>query len=395
MNTRLLKSCTAVILALGLSACAGESEPNKHQTTAAQAQTPVRVAPPTDSPEVAPKLDWSEPKGLSPDLVVSGSPADMGSAVGKHFKDTIQDVVTNYVHKLAGANLQQLYLAAAGYAQGIPQPYIEEMQALAKAAEVAYEDILLGNVIVEILQLNACSVAVIDPSRSASGGMLFARNLDFIDLGLLHKTTTLIEYRPTGKRAFVNICTPGMVGAYTGINDAQLMAASLMEPSNNGRPGMGALPYLFMMRKILEECGSAEEAATLARNAKRTTANSIAVADGEGGALIIEGTIDRLEVRSLADGSVCATNTFIANNPEGVTRPECPRYATLQKELEGFGDRKISAREAFGLLDKVVQPTSTIQSMVYDSGTRQLLLASWKVPSSKEEPRIYAITPGR
>jgi len=54
-----------------------------------------------------------------------------------------------------------------------------------------------------------CSSLLIEPSRSATGGPLFGRNLDFYGRGILHKYSLVAVYRPDGKHAFAAVTFPG------------------------------------------------------------------------------------------------------------------------------------------------------------------------------------------
>jgi hypothetical protein len=51
--------------------------------------------------------------------------------------------------------------------------------------------------------------------------------MDYLGLGYLHEYTLVTVYRPRGKRAFVAVGYPGMVGVVSGINDAGLAVTAL------------------------------------------------------------------------------------------------------------------------------------------------------------------------
>ena len=68
----------------------------------------------------------------------------------------------------------------------------------------------------------ACCRAADRPNRSATGNVLFGRNLDYPSLGYAHEYSLVTVYRPTGKHAFASIGFPGLVGCLSGMNDAGL-----------------------------------------------------------------------------------------------------------------------------------------------------------------------------
>ena len=85
-------------------------------------------------------------------------------------------------------------------------------------------------------QLLGCSSLIVQPPLSATGGPLLARNLDFFGRGYLHEYSLLIVHPargtaggpspPGGARAFASIGFPGVLGCFSGINDAGLALSS-------------------------------------------------------------------------------------------------------------------------------------------------------------------------
>jgi isopenicillin-N N-acyltransferase like protein len=71
--------------------------------------------------------------------------------------------------------------------------------------------------------LLGCSSLVVPPHRSATGGTLLGRNLDFFPLGYLHEFSLVAAYRPfAGRLGFASLGFPGLVGCFSGMNEAGL-----------------------------------------------------------------------------------------------------------------------------------------------------------------------------
>ena len=75
---------------------------------------------------------------------------------------------------------------------------------------------LVGNTMFDLEKISQCATMIVEPSRSATGQMLFGRDLDIPSLGVLHQFSLVVVYRPEGKHAFVSIAFPGMLGCISG-----------------------------------------------------------------------------------------------------------------------------------------------------------------------------------
>src|SRR5262249_45745923 len=114
-----------------------------------------------------------------------------------------------------------------------PPNHRKELDAAAKTSDWSRDLLVLGNTFPDLRKLGGCSALIVEPGRSATGGPLFGRNLDWRPFGSLHKYTLIVVCRPAGKHAFASIVYPGMFGCVTGINDAGLTLADLSVYSAN------------------------------------------------------------------------------------------------------------------------------------------------------------------
>src|SRR5262249_57668039 len=118
-----------------------------------------------------------------------------------------------------------------------PRYYRRELEAMARASQVERDRLVAGNTLFDLKKLIACSALLVEPWRSASGGPLLGRNLDYPSLGYAHEYSLVTVYRPAGKHAFVSIGFPGLVGCLSGMNDAGLAVAVLeVFPVQAGQP---------------------------------------------------------------------------------------------------------------------------------------------------------------
>lgn len=261
-----------------------------------------------------------------------------------------------------------------------PAEYLAELDAFAAKSGVN-RDLLLGaNTMVDSYRGSfGCSSVMVEPQRSATGGPLFGRNLDFFTQGTLQLYSLVKVYRPQGKRAFVSIGFPGMLGCLSGMNDAGLaLAVHEVFVSRDGSPMFNpkGVPYTLIFRRIMEECSTIAEAEKLLRSVERTTLLSLALCDRTTCA-VAELTPRSVEMRGPEDG-VCACANHFRTEALATIRLS-PRYRTLTriKESPVIGTADIAKK-----LHEVNAGPRTLQTMVFEPAVLRLHLAIGSCPSS-------------
>jgi predicted choloylglycine hydrolase len=313
------------------------------------------------------------PAAPSPRIVrLKGTPKEMGTQAGTLLKDQIRILMRDYLGTMLQDSRPLAVVAAKQMERHIPKRYVEEMKALAEAADVPYIDVLMGNVMVELFQ--QCSTAVVRGARAEGGTLLFGRNLDFPPEGVLEKHSVVIEYEPKEGRRFVAVTWPGLVGVLSGMNRDGVCAANLLAAA----PGQSidGCPYMFLLRDVMEGSGTVEEAIAILRKARRTTANSILLADAKTAA-VAEATHEELAVREIEDDRLFATNDFRAGG--GV---QCDRYDRMV-ELVGAAKAPLGTKDMERLLDAVDLEDTNVQSMIFVPARRELLVSLGRVPAAK------------
>src|SRR5262249_25255865 len=118
-----------------------------------------------------------------------------------------------------------LLATAKGMEPQFPPDHLKELDAMVKEARADRDLALFGNTFPDISKAAGCSSLIVGKERSATGGPLFGRNLDYPTLGYLEHYSLVTVRRTKGKHAFASIGFPGMIGCLSGINDAGLALA--------------------------------------------------------------------------------------------------------------------------------------------------------------------------
>jgi isopenicillin-N N-acyltransferase-like protein len=316
-----------------------------------------------------------------PVLLVQGSPTEMGEQVG----NVVRKPLANFKQlsdKFLGETgmLSSVLLKTGGLmAPRFPPDHLKELDAVAKGAGFSRDLLILGNTFPDLRKLHRCSALIVESGRSTTGAPLFGRNLDDSSPIPLQEYTLATVYRPTGKHAFVSIGFPGMIGCFSGMNDAGLALADLTV--NSAHDGSTALdlagtPYVLAIRRVLEECATIGEAARLLRSLRRTTMQNVAICDKRGGA-VLEITTKQIIVRQASDGICCCTNHF--RTKELAVDTVCPRYKILDT------CRQIKRLDLIDITEKLdaVANDSTLQTMIFEPANLTLHLAFGGTPASQ------------
>ena len=336
-----------------------------------------------------------------PVLTVASDPEEIGAAVGAlALKPSAR--ILSYTRDLlkadkAEASWPLFVRSGQGMVKHFPAAYRTEMDAVAKSSGADADVVTVANTFFDLKSTFACSVLAVEGSRSATGGVLFGRNLDYPSMGYIHEHTLVTVYRPAGKHAFASVGFPGIVGVLSGMNDAGLCLAVLeVYDAKEGEPHLDAqgVPYALCHRRLLEECTTIAEAKKLLESMHRTTILNLAVAD-KNGAAVFEVTPKHVIQRSAEQGVCTCTNHFCteAVRPADTTdlHNSGDRLETLNKVRAGKA--KLGVEDIHKQLQAVNQGDETLQTMVFDTANLQLHLAFGKIPASAGELHALDLAP--
>ncbi|MEN6449023.1 MAG: C45 family peptidase [Thermoguttaceae bacterium] len=324
-----------------------------------------------------------------PVLIVSGTPTEIGRQKGRLTGEAMK-TLAQYPNKMLERGnrkdrLPKYQAMCKALTPQLPADHRDEMKAAAEQSGIDRDLGLQGNLLPDVYRGSfACSSLIVDADRSATGGPLFGRNLDFRTLGFLDKYNLVTVHRPKGKHAFVSIGFPGLFGCLSGMNDAGLaLAVHEVFLSRDGAAMFNpkGVPYTFLFRRVLEECSTIAEAEKLIRSNERTTILSLALCDRHGSA-VIEMTPERAVERRGSDGILACTNHFRSDELASVLLPLgiCNRYPKLiqVRKLE----RPLDISDVAKKMHEVNMGRMTVQTMIFEPATLKLHLAIGSCPAS-------------
>lgn len=345
-----------------------------------------------------------------PVLRVSGTPEDVGAQIGvlsvrpaPRLLDFPEDL---FRHLFRSRLLARILVRRAARLGGrllaqFPDEPRRELEAMAGTG-LDRDRLVLGNTLYDLKnitprQLLGCSSLVVPAARSATGGPLFARTVDFFDLGYLHEYS-LVTARPRRPRAmaYVTLGFPGVLGCFSGMNEAGLALASheVFGVPGPRRYNPRGVPFTLAYRRVLEECTRTAEVAGLLRRIERTTSTLLVLCDPAGGRAL-EVTPDHVIERPTDGDAITCTNHY--RSPELARRRAPRRFRTGERlaTLAGLaaGDKAFAYPDLAAAMHAVHQDEMTAQNMVFEPAAGVVHVGFGRPPTTARPPVRIDLAP--
>jgi predicted choloylglycine hydrolase len=324
-----------------------------------------------------------------PVLSVAGSPEEIGEQIAVLGIRPAPRLPSYPRDMLRQHGLELFWQPLLGISQVLlerfPRDYRREYDAMIRAG-VDPDALQAGNTFFDIKRLVACSALIVDPQRSATQGPLMGRNLDFETLGYLHEYSVITAYRPDGKHAFVSVGFPGLIGCLSGMNDAGLSVAVLevfLANDASLRFDPNGIPFAMLVRRLLEECATVEEALKLLCSLRRGCRLNLAVCDRQGGA-VFEMTPDTVVVRRAPTGVTPCANHFASR--ELAPPLQVNFWQTLDRfeKLEAASNRPwLDLTDVADAMRSVCFRKYTLHTLIFEPAALRMYVGMGSMPSTE------------
>jgi predicted choloylglycine hydrolase len=322
-----------------------------------------------------------------PLLILEGSPERMGEAHGRLLAEECRALMDSYLKPAAimSGGLLAMEKRALKMKSHVPERYLKELEAMAKAVDVDFSFLLTGNAFPDIYRGGGCSTLAAAGEASKEGEPLLGRNLDFFSMGVLDKCGLLIIFKPQGYHRFASVTWPALNGVLSAMNEKGLCCA-VMEV-RNGRRDFNGMPSTYLFRRVMEEASTVEEALKILESANKVASNNLILLDRSGVSAVAEIGPGHFAARMAEQGAVAGTNHHRIGTK---TAFECHRYEKLMK----YVDENRGAVDVEGMkqvLNRVNQGMLTVQSMVFEPRTLTLHLSMGKIPATRGEYKTLCL----
>jgi hypothetical protein len=333
------------------------------------------------------RLLWAVPQGRPLEISLIGDSVAMGRTHGLALKIPVMLLAKTYVGGLAGdRNREELLGRAVALFGRIDRRWTAEVAALAAAAGVDVDAMMLGNCFLDIGNYRAgCRMLLtVNPT---DGQVLHGHNLDWDGLGGAGQyLVTIFRAAPGEKRmGVVFLAFPGMVGALDVINEAGVALSfnQLGFPKNPSQ-----MPVFIKMREIAESCGDFATAEAAIYDMPPGMPFCIGLSDAKSGRIAVYERTVHGEIfrREPLDGLITADNapqagkSLTANSMDKIVRAARPADAAEVQQL---------FRHPGILLG------GNMYSVIFDYRANKLYLASGQIPAAAGTYRALPLFEGR
>ena len=224
----------------------------------------------------------------TPVVHLKGTPYEMGYQHGALFQEKVRagfdafEALLELGHRETGLPVFVMnFLLDCVYRRcspHIPDKFKRELEGLADGSGVDLAVLRRVHVISEVTERNCSSFAVFGKA-TADGRLFHGHNFDWnMDAGI-QKNAALFLYEPEGGVPFAAYGYAGMIGYVSGMNMNGIAVGFIGAVTRDGRSS--GLPLMLMLRKVLEEAGSVEEARAIIEHAHRGVGYNYVIADGK------------------------------------------------------------------------------------------------------------------
>lgn len=295
-------------------------------------------------------------------LHLKGTPEQMGYQHGVLLKKPIRENVEFLLNealdediqigkfKITSTMIASVLLGA--FDKKVPQHFVEEMNALAKGAQLPEWKIKTTNLIPEMMH---CSGFALLSKATAQNKLYHGRVLDYGVKLKLQNHAVLIIQEPDGKVPFVNVSYAGFIGSVTGMNLAKI---SIGEMGGGGVGQWDGIPMSFLVRMVLEDTRTLDEALAVFQDNPRTCEYYYVIADANADTAVgIKAIPETLEI--IRPGQLHPQLQHPVENT--VIMSDGDRYNNLARLIaEGYG--KFTQASAIRLMDAPVAMNSNLHN---------------------------------
>ena len=228
--------------------------------------------------------------GTAPDdfpvVVVSGTPYEMGLALGKLMRPEIEVFAPRFLAAAQQAGGEALSPPSLQEAWRAMEPYIssrfkEELQGLAQGSGLALPLLQQAHAIPAVSEYSCSGVALWGPA-TRNGHLYQIRNLDYTVGAHLQDFPCVVIYVPKEGVPHLNPAFAGSIGCHTGMNAQGITLTEIGDAPGSDKPyDLHGLHFMMMFRDILYSARTLDQAVAMIQAAKRIKKYHFVVGDGK------------------------------------------------------------------------------------------------------------------
>lgn len=216
-------------------------------------------------------------------IYVEGTPYEMGYAHGKLMADKVRKFVTTIT--MAMCIGMQMPASKLDEAWAEMEPFVsddikEEMRGLAEGSGLELRAIQRAHTIPDVSEFH-CTFFASWGKATRNGHLIQIRALDYATEAGIQNFPAILVAKPVDKNPFVLVGWVGFVGCVSGISGKSIAVSEIGTNFGDEKETLAGEPFPFLLRRVLEEADTLDEAVSMIQEAKRTTSYLYCVGDGK------------------------------------------------------------------------------------------------------------------
>lgn len=222
-------------------------------------------------------------------LHLSGSPYEMGFKHGLIMQDEIKGCINDvlgYFRRYIKVPLLNRFIPDIildttynKMKYFIPPEYEQEMKGLSDGSGIPLSEF---HRLIALSELTSSCSGFAGWGKATKDGRFYqTRNLDWNIKAGAQRYPVVLVYHPQNKHRFINIGYAGFVGVLSGINDEGIAVAEIGAKTKDA--DFRGMPFVFLLRNVLEESDDLNEAVDVIRSAKKTAGYNYIIGDSIAG----------------------------------------------------------------------------------------------------------------
>lgn len=221
-----------------------------------------------------------------PVVVLTGTPHEMGVAMGALMKNEISAFVPKYMEmtqqrageRYSDAELDKAWDSVSKY---MTPRYIEEMKGVAEGAGLPF-DLVRRAHMVPVVGTYSCSAVAVWGKATRNGHLYQIRNLDYAVGAHLQDIPMVAVYIPQEGVPHINVAFAGVIGVNTGMNAEGIALSEVGDSPQRDYPyDLDGAHFMSLFRDILYDAHNLDEAVQKIKDAKRIKKYHFVVGDGK------------------------------------------------------------------------------------------------------------------
>ena len=330
-------------------------------------------------------------------LHVAGTASEMGEQHGRLLRDQVRRMVRDLIREGEGAwGYERLIDGTRVMESFLPQAFRDELLALARAAEVRYEDVVAAQLFGDVWRGTYCTSYAVFGAATRGGRCMVGRNMDYWDHGVSQYGAVLIHFTPEKGLPFLTVSWAGIINGWTAMNQSGIVVAN-----NSGYGGrsnsLEGLSTCFVLRKIAQFAATVKEGVGIIETTPRAVGTNMIIAGGKpASAAIVEFDHESVAVCWDREGVVLAANDFRAlyrQTDGGGLLGGSSRYGILAK-LIGDNYGRIDESMNFAAAPGVPIDSMNLHCVLLSTDDLRLRVAMGGIPAYRRPFKVFRMTNG-